>query len=231
MILREHSDTDLRCIKIWRNCGKKQCLLTRWVSITTVDTPQCHSSSNMDDLSVQHISQICIRMFSKTLCWLVLRWSRICGWSHNESAMILLHLYITTKVTTDICWAHMPISLHNYQSNHTHLPLRWASEEEGATIPNVVKTIWILHNSLAWFVLVCECLGWFHDFITGMYFYGSQISITMFSKNLCWLVVRWSGIFGWASQNVSAMILREHSDADLRTKNHFYWPDGSQLLQ
>jgi len=39
MILREHSDTDLRCLKIWRNCGKKQCLLTRWVSITTVDTP------------------------------------------------------------------------------------------------------------------------------------------------------------------------------------------------
>ena len=109
--------------------------------------------------SVQHISQICIRMFSKNLCWLVLRWSRICGWSQNESAMILLHLYITAKVTTDICWAHMPISLHNYQI--------W-SEEEGATIPNVVKTIWIHHNSLAWFVLVCECLGWFHHSSSNM---------------------------------------------------------------
>ena len=101
-------------------------------------------------------------------CFLVQLLFRICGWSQNESVRILLHLYTTTKVTTDICRAYMPICLHNYHSNYTHLPLRWASEEEGATIPNVVKTIWIHHNSLAWFVLVCECLGWFHHSSSNM---------------------------------------------------------------
>jgi len=111
MILRDHSDSDLWCIKIWRNCGKKQCLLTRWVSITSIDTPQCHSSSNMHDVSVQHISQICIRMFSKNLCELNL----------YQKARIFQELTLSWKICD--WWLKLSSQLQaQFVSESTYLP-------------------------------------------------------------------------------------------------------------